>query len=122
MFNHTDDGVWGTGSYHDSKEDAIKEAKEYYLPEDYQTFYLGQIAPAEKAVYVDAERILEWIGEDFYEEMGESAEDYLRDVKQEHETILSERLSSVVNEWMREFGYEPNFFRIINVEKISNET
>jgi len=121
MFNHTDDGIWGTGSYHDTKEEAIAEGKSYFLPEDYDTLYVGQIEPYPTAVSVDAERVLDDIGESVYDECGEPAEDYLRQVKPEHEKILSERLTKAVNEWMQEFGYAPSFFRIVNVEPFKND-
>ena len=121
MFNHTDDGIWGTGSHYDTKEEAIAEGKSYYLPEERDTLYVGQVEPYPTFIAVDAGHLLDDIGESVYEECGEPAEDYLRHVNPEHEKDLSERLAQVVNEWMKEFGYEPSFFRIVNVESFKNE-
>lgn len=121
MFNHTDDGIWGTGSYHDTKEDAIAEGKHYYLPEDRETLYVGQVQPYPTCVTVDAGCVLDDIRETVYEECGDPAEDYLQHVNPEHEKILSDRLTKAVNDWMQEFGYAPIFFRIVNVEPFKND-
>lgn len=117
MYNYSDDGIWSNSDYYDIKEDAIKNGNEEFVGE-YDRFYVGQIKSARNDVHVFADRILENISEDMYEEVGEVAEDYLRDVKQEHEDILNERLNKVVMEWMKEFNYEPSFFKIANVEKV----
>ncbi|WP_438498629.1 hypothetical protein [Paenibacillus sp. IHBB 3054] len=121
MFNHQPDGIWGTGAYHDTKEAAMAEGKSYYLPEDYKTLYVGQVEPYGPTITVDAERVLEDIGESVYDECGESAEGYLSYVKPEHEQILSDRLTKAVSEWMQEFGYTPDFFKIVNTEPFKNK-
>lgn len=118
MFNYSSSDVW-YGEYFDSKEEAIIAAKsEENLEIGRSDFYVGQLKSTNNDVHVYADRILENIGEDMYEVVGEVAEDYLRDVKQEHEDILNERLNIVLLEWMKEFNYEPSFFKITNVEKI----
>lgn len=121
MFNHQHDGIWGTGSYHDTKAAAIAEGKSYYLPEDYKTLYVGQIEPVPTAVSIDASGILDDIASNVRDECGECAEDYLQYVKHEHEQILSDRLSVMVNSWMQEFGYTPEFFKIVNIEPFEND-
>lgn len=120
MFNSTDDGIWGSSDYFDTKEDAIEAGKEYYAHDEksYDAFYVGQIFPCTPYLSVDASRILEDISLNVYEEIGEVAEDYLMDVKPEHEQILEERLNKVLKEWLKEFEYEPSFFKIDNIEKI----
>lgn len=117
MFNTSDDGIWGSCGYYDTKEDAIKDGSHEYEG-DYDKFYVGQIAPVTPNVGVDVGRILEDISENVQDEAGEVAEDYLYDVKREHENILEERLNKIVLEWMNEFGYMPSFFKITNVDTI----
>ncbi|WP_059050010.1 hypothetical protein [Paenibacillus senegalimassiliensis] len=120
-FNHQPDGIWGTGDYHDTKEAAIAEGKSYYLPEDYKTLYVGQVEPAPTVVSVDASSVLDDIASSVRDECGECAEDYLQYVKDEHEQVLSDRLSDVVNAWMEEFGYTPDFYLIVNTEPFEND-
>lgn len=38
-----------------------------------------------------------------------------------NEQVLSERLTDVVNAWMQEFGYVPDFFKIVNIEAFKND-
>lgn len=45
--------------------------------------------------------------------------DAMDDVKKEHMNVLDERLTSVVKDWMKEFRYEPHFWGVANVERIS---
>jgi hypothetical protein len=42
----------------------------------------------------------------------------LRDVKQEHVRLLKERFDNVLHQWLDEFGYKPNFWTVVDVEKI----
>ncbi|MEC4565552.1 hypothetical protein L8C07_06300 [Paenibacillus sp. CMAA1739] len=116
-FNDVSDGVWGIGEYFDLKEQAIEAAKEYYSPEDQKEFYVGQICEINNSITVDSEGVLDDIASSIYDEVGEAAEDYLNHVKREEWEILNERLTQVVREWMKEFSYEPSFFRIENTEK-----
>ncbi|MET3209619.1 UNVERIFIED_CONTAM: hypothetical protein ABIC26_002566 [Paenibacillus sp. PvR008] len=118
MFNDVSDGVWGIGEYFDLKAQAIEAAKEYYSPEEQKEFYVGQLCEISNSITVDSEGVLDDIASSIYDEVGEAAEDYLYYVKREEREILDERLTQVVREWMREFGYEPSFFRIENTEKI----
>lgn len=121
MYNSRPDDVWNTYDYYDTKEEAISGGKEYYALDEIEVFYVGQIENCNIVVGVDASRILEDISLNVYDEVGEAAEDYLDDVKREHENILEERLNKVVLEWIEEFKYKPNFFTIDNVEKIKLE-
>lgn len=116
-FNNVSDGVWDIGEYFDLKAQAIEAAKEYYSPEDQKEFYVGQICVISNSITVDSEGVLDDIASSIYDEVGEAAEDYLNYVKREEWEILNERLTQVVREWMKEFSYEPSFFRIENTEK-----
>ncbi|MGV6935819.1 hypothetical protein ACWA2B_09930 [Paenibacillus sp. CMM36] len=118
MFNDVSDGVWGIGEYFDLKAQAIKAAKEYYSPEEQKEFYVGQLCEISNSITVDSEGVLDDISSSIYDEVGEAAEDYLNYVNREEREILDERLTQVTLEWMKEFGYEPSFFRIENTEKV----
>jgi hypothetical protein len=121
IFNSSDDGIWGSGDYYNTKEEAIKEGREYYYGDDYDMFYVGQIELANPNIGVNVSNILEDISTNVYDDVGEVAEDYLNDVKREHEDILEQRLNDVLSDWMDEFGYKPSFFKIINVDSVDLE-
>lgn len=89
----------------------------YYSPEDQKEFYVGQICEIRNSITVDSEGVLDDIASSIYDEVGEAAEDYLNYVKREEWEILNQKLTQVVREWMKEFSYEPSFFRIENTEK-----
>jgi hypothetical protein len=99
----------------DTREEAIEEAIFEY-GEDYNVIYVGRAKEVNLGVRIDW--IIEQIGEDAYEQVGEYAEDYLRDVKQEHARLLKERFDNVLHQWLDEFGYKPNFWTVVDVEKI----
>ncbi|WP_010497715.1 hypothetical protein [Paenibacillus elgii] len=114
--------IWNDGDDYDTKEDAIEAAlSEEYRWTDRDTFRVGQIKCCTNDVKLYAGSVLEQIADHVYDEVGEVAEDYLRHVKNEHESILEERLNKVIKEWMNEFGYYPDFYKIVNVEEVKVE-
>jgi hypothetical protein len=102
----------------DTEEQAIAEAIWYYKDDekDQDFIWVGQTQAISVGVNVDS--LLENLGEEAYEQAGEYAEDYLTNVKIEHQKVLEEKLNSVLATWMKEFKYEPNFWTVKNVEKI----
>jgi hypothetical protein len=102
----------------ETKEDAIGEAIYYYkdCEEDQDFIWIGQAK--EISFGVDVDTIIENLGEDAYDQVGEYAKDYLYDVTTSHQAILEERLNEVLVTWMKEFKYEPNFWTVENVQKI----
>jgi hypothetical protein len=102
----------------ETKEQAIAEAIYYYKDDerDQDFIWVGQTKNISLGVNVD--RIIEDLGEEAYDEVGEYAEDYLTDVTLSHQKVLEERLNEVLVTWMKEFKYEPNFWTVTNVEKI----
>jgi hypothetical protein len=100
-----------------TKEDAVEEASCYINSKDDREYiYIGN--PKEISIGVNVDAILENIGEDAYEQAGEYAVDYLRDVTIKHGQILEERLNEVLYNWMDEYNYKPYFWKVENVEKI----
>lgn len=114
------DDVFTTGEYFDTKEQAIEGAKADLTWEgECPAFYVGQVKSADFAFSIDTDVILETISQNVYEEFGEVAEDYLNDVQKEHYEVLEEELWDVINKWMDKFGYNPDFFKVVNIEKMS---
>jgi len=125
MFNIGNDEVW-TGEYYDSKQEAIEEGKSELedsnrirIQKDKElikSFNIGQV----EEVYscgVDVDFILENVAENTVDGM-EAGEDYLCDVTNEHNAELEQELNDVLFAWMKKYNYEPNFFKIVNIEKI----
>lgn len=119
IVNLRDDDVWDGSEWFHSKEEAIKFGKEEFSSfSNGETgfFYVGQIESYVPSI--SADRILEDISEDAYSEVGEPAENYLVGVKIEQVKLLEERLNQVLHEWLKETNNQPNFFKVINVEKV----
>ena len=102
----------------DSREDAIAEgifcAKDEN--EGVTIFYVGTQKSVVFGVNVDS--IIEQLGEDATEQVGEIADNYLRHVKTNDAIILEEKLNEVLRSWLSDFGYRPTFWTVDNVEKI----
>lgn len=100
---------------YDTKEEAIATGKEYY---DGDTFYVGRIEQPGLGVRVDVTSILEYINDCAMDEYGEGAEDYLMDTKQEHDNQLENELCDVIIKWIERHGYQPTFFKVVNIESV----
>ena len=100
----------------ETREDAIGEGTYYAKDEGITIFYVG----AQKAVVlgVNVDSIIEQLGEDATEQVGEIADNYLRHVKTNDAIILEEKLNEVLRSWLSDFGYRPTFWTVDNVEKI----
>lgn len=103
------------GEYFDTKEAAIAFGNERYegLP-----FYVGQIETVGLGVGVDVSAICEHINQNMVDEVGEAAEGYLMDTKQEHDDELEQEIIDVIIKWIERYGYQPTFFKVVNVQKI----
>lgn len=123
--NVTGKWIWGTNeelfyniNIYDTREQAIAAGREETLEEGDDTFFVGQTENVHINTTIDSDLIFELISERAYEDVGEAAADYLNDVKREDYTALEDGISDFISNWMRERGYEPNFFRVINIEKV----
>jgi hypothetical protein len=115
----TNDEVFRTGDYYETKEQAIEAGKADLTWEgECPAFYVGQVESVSFALSVDVNSIFENITQSVYDEVGEVAEDYLNDVTREHYQILEEELNDVLLKWMYKFAYNPSFFRVVNIEKV----
>lgn len=102
----------------DTKEQAIAAGSECY---NGASFYVGRIEHPGLGVRVDVTPIFEYINDCMMDECGEWAEGYLMDTKQEHDNELEESLCKVITDWIERHGYEPTFFKVVEIEKISLE-
>lgn len=114
--NYAENEPWCSGAYFDKKEEVIADGLKEYAHSTH--FFIGEIVPANIGCNVDANAILEDVAERVYDEIGEAASEYLRDVTNTHHQILEDRLNDVVSQWMKEFEYEPKYFHLNNVERI----
>lgn len=128
-----DTEFWRASWYFDTKEQAVKAGKKAAKlynsdPEDgYIEDVLGiypdcgdgkilKIAVGQiytPLPYVNPDILLETVYEDIAGEMGEFADGYLEDVKQEHKDELEE----LINGWFIKHNYIPGGFIVQNVEE-----
>lgn len=109
--------IW-SGEEFDTKKQAIEEGRKQAMEEGVNKFEIGEIEPAFN-FGIDVDSVIERISETMYEDVGEVAEDYLSDVQTEHLLELEEKLNKVFFKWQKEHGYEPAFYKIINIEEIN---
>lgn len=105
-----DSEVWGNGKFY-SIEECIENAKE----EGYragETIYIGRCVDFEACV--DAGDVIERLQEEAYEHCGEVSDGWI-DWKNDDVNVLSERLTSCVNEWLKETDQEPSFYHITDI-------
>jgi hypothetical protein len=104
----------------DTMEEAIDNAKcnlEDEDDDDIEVFYIGQCQPIYLGVHTGA--IIDRLGDQAYDQAGAPASDFLWDVSREHEEILEKRLNAVIDEWLKEFNYTPDFYTVTNVVKVN---
>lgn len=111
--------IWDTCSEEfSSREEAIQfgmeEAKEW----GDEQFHVGTKEDLDSIIWFDAERILERIQENAYDEAGEAADDYLDDVTKEQIAELQNMLDDVLKEWFTKHRYYPAFYAVDNIETI----
>lgn len=109
--------IW-RGEEFDTKEQAIEEGRKQAIEEELNKFEIGEVEPAFN-FGIDVDRVIEDIQVIMYDDIGEVAEDYLNDVSKEHLLELEEKLNEVFFKWQKEHGYEPTFYKIINIEEIN---
>jgi len=114
--------IWGNDDF-DTIEECLVAAKEeakqiaYYPEEIPAEVYIGENQPF--VPWADAENVLDTLQEQAAEFAGEVGCDWdAYDYKKQSElNELSEKLSDVVREWFKKYGYEPHFYAINNIKK-----
>lgn len=118
MYNLNGGELW-MGAEFNTKEEAIKKAKEEIKKEglEIDSFEIGQIVEVQ-VCGLDVDFILENVAENTTSECGEVGDDYLYYVTDEDKSELEDELNEVFFKWIEDKGYEPDFFKIDNTEKI----
>lgn len=115
--------IWRNDLF-DTIEDCILDAKENYLVEPGTEIVIGEVVLWEP--YVFAGNILDRLEENAYEEVGEVADDwYTYDYKSEEDRKsldeLSDKLTEIVKQWLKDNGTYPTFYKIENVQVVEVE-
>ena len=108
--------AWTHGIYKTKEEaikEGIKEAKEFKSKQ----IYIGE-AVQDTIPVIDVDTVIENIQDDMYDAYGEFADGYLDNVKSEQAIDLEKKLNAVLQEWLKNNNLEPNFYHIIEVEKL----
>ena len=101
----------------DTKEEAIKAAIKAAKEFKSEQIYIG--AAIQDAIpVIDVDEVIDNIVNDMYEAYGEVTESYLDDVKSEQAIDLEKKLNAVLQEWLKNNNLEPNFYHIVEVEKL----
>lgn len=118
-FNFGDSEVWTNDAEYDTKEEAIQggieQAKEEYETGNSVNFFVGQME--EYIPHVDADYLIECASEDASSEVGEVADGW-PDYKRADLDILNSRINEVFNNWLKEIGEEPTFYKVVNIEEV----
>ena len=107
---------------HDTLEGAKQAALDYF--EDGDHFYIGQTCFFTEIPTINTDFVLEDAGEYIYDQVGESAAEYLNNVSYQHQHILQRRLNDVFQHWLEEFNYLPKYYQIENIKnywRVGNE-
>lgn len=118
-WEHSDnEEIWRNDVFN-TIEDCILDAKENYDIEPGETIAIGE--PVYWEPHVNVYTILNQFEEDAYEECGEIAEDwYAYDYKRDEEKVeqLSDKLTEIVKQWLKDNGTYPTFYKIENVRVV----
>lgn len=110
--------IWRNDVF-DTIEDCILDAKENYEVEPGETIAVGE--PVYFEPYVDAINILEQLESDAYDECGEFSESWtLYNYQKDKDKIeeLSEKLTEIVKQWLKDNGTYPHLYMIKNVRTV----
>ena len=111
--NNPDDEIWGNDCF-DTIEECIKDAvSSGYKKGD--TIAIGEVV--EFIPRVSGYSVLDGLETDAYEECGEVSEGWIDYSKEEVEK-LSDKLTSVIQEWLKETNQEPTFYSIQNIKVV----
>lgn len=118
-WEHSEDEEYWRYDVFDTIEDCIKDAKENYDVKSGETIAIGE--PVYYEPQVDAFHILAKLEEDAWDEYGEASEgwdtyNYEKDKEKVEE--LSEKLTEIVKQWLKDNGTYPNFYIIKNVRVV----
>lgn len=100
-----------------TREEAVANLVRGYGVEPGRTVFSGR--PCEYRVprnAIDADSVLERLGIDAYDVVGDVAEEW-PDPRPDETLVLEERLNAVLHKWLDEFCVHPSFYMVVDVEK-----
>lgn len=100
-----------------TKDEAIVEGIKETKKRNAKEVFIGE-AVQDTMPVIDVKEVIDNIANDMYEAYGEVSYGYLDDVKNEQAMDLGKKLNAVLKEWLKENNYEPDFYHIIEIEKI----
>ena len=101
----------------ESIKECIEEARLYVEAEDQEFVYIGEVT--NHVPTIDAERIIDNLIDQAYDECGESSDGWLDGVKTEE---LEEKLNEVLQEWLKKTNQEPTFGKLEKVNRYNLKT
>ena len=87
--------------------------------DDSVTFYIGKVE--EYVPSINTWTLIDGLREQAYNEVGEWADSFLLDVSKEQENELCDSLNVVLEKWISKHKLQPDFFTVVNVEKVVKE-
>ena len=105
------------GCEYDSKEEAIADARKDAKTNN-KIIYIGVVNKYKEDCSGLANYVADGLQNKAYDDVGEFAENYMC-LTEKDEKILEERLKKVILDFQKEFGYEPIFFTVSNIETIN---
>lgn len=113
MYNFGDEEHWNECEYFDTKEEAIEAGREEAIAREEESYQVGQIESF--VPRISAERIMEQISEDAYEECGDNVGDYPFSDREDQQK-LQEILDEALERWIEKTNNYPTFYKIGRVE------
>lgn len=106
----------GIGGPEDSVEQAVKSYLCLHRPDENADIVIGIGHPSFYIPDVDGDIVIESVIDQLPDEVYDTDEDYLYDVKREHVNELSEKLTKVFRAWVNSHGYHHSGIFVENSE------
>ena len=109
------DGELFNGEMFDTKEEAIIDmASNLDTKNLKEGFWVGQVKECHTSDFIDCDSMIENAQCQADDVADEASEDYLSDITEEKK----EELNELVRKWFDDNGFKPDFYSVINVEKL----
>lgn len=112
-----DRDIWTVDIEGPDRERVIKEARIEAKKEGMKSFRIGAKHPVPVSS-VDVGMIIENIGEQMFDEVGEVAEDFLSYTTKDQKDELDRIINLVFKNWMDKYNLNPDYFRVDEIEVI----
>lgn len=106
----------GIGGPEDSVEQAVKSYLCLHRPDENADIVIGIGHPSFYIPDIDGDIVIESVIDQLPDEVYDTDEDYLYDVKREHVNELSEELTKVFRAWVNRHGYHHSGIFVENSE------